>query len=73
MEVPKGSETLSASVPAALALQIDTLARESSLTRSRYVRLLLEDAVDKGRRFKIRLESFDDPPPPSGKHAKNRN
>lgn len=64
MDTLKGSETLSASVPAALALQIDTLARESSLTRSRYVRLLLEDAAEKGRRFKIRLESFDATPQP---------
>ena len=68
-----GSETVSAAVPAAIAKQIAVLSNESGLSRSRYVRLLLEDAVETGRRFKVRLERFDAPPPPSRKRATNRN
>jgi hypothetical protein len=58
MANPKGSENVSSTVKGELAREIEALAGESGLSRSSYVRALLEDAVAKRRVFRLRHAEF---------------
>jgi hypothetical protein len=66
MPNPKGSEGVSSVVPIPLAREIKALAEETGLSRSRYVRALLEDAVKRRRIFHVKhaefIESNANPP-----------
>ena len=53
MANPKGSENVTATCPEPLAREVEKLAESSGMSRSAYVRRLLEDAVLQGRTFKI--------------------
>ena len=59
----KESETLSATAPAATAREIERLAFESGLSRSRYILALLEGAVVGNRRFRYVRGEFREEPP----------
>jgi hypothetical protein len=63
MPNPKGSENVSSCVPESLAASISGLASESGLSRSSYVRALLEDAVKKHRLFRLKFEEFEETTP----------
>lgn len=56
MPNPKGCETVSSVVPHTLAAGIDALAGQSGMSRSRYVRELLEDAVRNRRIFSLHIQ-----------------
>lgn len=58
MANPKGAENVSSCVPEELARQIGNLAAESGISRSRYVRALLEEAVGRRRVFRLRFEEL---------------
>ena len=49
---------MTANVSVELALAVLDLAKESGLSRSKYVRALLEDAVNRKRVFRLRREPF---------------
>lgn len=56
MANPADSENVSSTVKKPMAREIERLAEASGLTRSAYVRQLLEDAVRRGRIFNVRIE-----------------
>lgn len=58
MANPKGAENVSSCVPETLAQKIGILASQSGLSRSSYVRALLEDAATKNRIFRLRFQEF---------------
>lgn len=64
MANPVGTENVSANVPEPLAREVEKLANASNLSRSRYVRYLLEDAVSQGRTFKITVQELRENPVP---------
>ena len=59
----KQSETLSATAPVALARQIEKLAFDSGLSRSRYILALLEEAARNCRIFRFARGQFIEEPP----------
>lgn len=58
MANPIGSESLTACVPVSLSQEIAKLAKQSGLSKSGYVKALLEDAVKRRRIFKVRVEEY---------------
>ena len=60
MPNPTDSENVSSTVKKEMAREIERLAAASRLSRSAYVRLLLEDAVLKKRVFNVRIEETMD-------------
>lgn len=54
----KGTENITANVPDAVAADIDRLAQESDLSRNKYVGLLLRDAAEKRRVFKVEVRTL---------------
>lgn len=56
--ISAGTENVTANVSVELARAVLELAQESGLSRSKYVRALLEDAVERKRVFRLRRESF---------------
>lgn len=50
-----GSENVSSTVPEKLARDIEGLARESGLSRSRYVGILLNEAAERRRVFRVQV------------------
>lgn len=59
----KESETLSATAPAETAREIERLAFESGLSRSRYILALLQEAARGNRRFRFVRGEFREEPP----------
>lgn len=58
MPNPKGADSVSACVPKHLADSVTELAAASSMSRSQYVKLLLEDAVRKHRVFRVQTSEL---------------
>ena len=68
--ISAGTENVTANVSVELALAVLDLAKESGLSRSKYVRALLEDAVERKRVFRLRRESFiEERPAEPGLHG----
>jgi len=68
--ISAGTENVTANVSVELALKVLDLANESGLSRSKYVRALLEDAVNRRRVFRLRRESFiEESPADPGRHV----
>lgn len=58
MPSPKGKENVTAYVDESIARQVDELADESGLSRSRYVSALVFEAVRNRRRFRLKKGEF---------------
>lgn len=56
MALAKGTDNVTANLPVELSVKLTDLAKRSCLSRSRYVGLLIEDAVRLQRTFTIRIE-----------------
>ena len=59
--VKPGRENITANLPEGLAQSVDELAHESGLTKSKYVRTVLEDACRRRLVFKVTMHQFTKP------------
>jgi hypothetical protein len=68
----KGTENITANVPEDVAAEIDQLAQASDLSRNKYVGLLLRDAAEKRRVFKVEVRTVvtESSPPYRTKNTK---